>query len=363
MKRARTSLAALLLAGGVVLWVGLRGVGPEARLAREARAEAQASQFRGALLPEPQPKPAVTLTDMWGQPFDFVKDTEGKLTLLFFGFTYCPDICPVHMANIAAVLKDMPAEVQRQISVVFITADPERDTPERLQQWLGAFHPSFIGLRGEIPEINALLAELKLPPVVFGEKDARGSYSVGHAAQILAFTMDGYLRLMYPFGTRQADWAVDLLKLTSWEPPATEAADAPPRTSQLRPEMAYVPVPAGEGPAALYVTVASRASSVDTLIGASTRVAGSVELHGQVHRDGTVLMQRVAGVAVQPGDSLRLEPGGHHLMLLDLTRTLAAGDTFTVDLQFSRAGRVPARAVVIPYSAVERMLNARRDEH
>jgi protein SCO1 len=363
MKRARTTLVALLIAGGAVLWVGLRAVGPEARAAREARAHVEAQQFRGAVLPDPMPKPAVTLTDMYGEPFDFVRDTEGKLTLLFFGFTYCPDICPVHMANIAAVLKDLPLEVQRQVSVVFITADPERDTPERLQQWLGAFHPSFIGLRGEIPEINALLAELKLPPVVFGEKDARGNYSVGHAAQILAFTTDGYLRLMYPFGTRQADWAVDLLKLTSWQPPATEAADAPPRSSQLRPELAYVPVPTGDGPAALYVTVANRATSADTLIGASTRVAGSVELHGHVQRDGTMLMQRVAGVPVQPGDSLRLEPGGYHLMLLDLTRTLAAGDTFTVDLEFRHAGRVPARTVVIPYSALERMLTARKDAH
>lgn len=365
MRRSRATMAALLLAGGTVLWVGLRAVGPEAQAQREARQAQEARQFRGAVLPEPIPTPSFTLTDMYGQPYDFAAEAEGRLTLLFFGFTYCPDICPVHMANIAAVLKDLPQAVQQQVNVVFISADPERDTPERLQEWLGVFHPSFVGLRGSIEEVNAILGELRLPPVVFGEVDERGNYSVGHAAQILAFTPDGYLRLMYPFGTRQADWAVDLLKLTSYEPPVGEPAEAPPRPSQLRPSMAYVPVPAGDGPAALYITVASRASTPDTLTGARTRVAGRVELHGHVERDGTMLMQRVDGVPVQPGDSLQLVPGSYHLMLHDLTHRLAAGDTFTVELEFSRAGRVAARSVVIPYSAVERMLNAntRQEEH
>ncbi|HSJ23766.1 MAG TPA: SCO family protein [Longimicrobiales bacterium] len=358
MKRSRAALAALLLAGGTVLWVGLRAVGPEAQAQRDARRAMEAREYRGAELPDPMPKPAFTLTDMYGHPFDFVAETDGRLTLLFFGFTNCPDICPVHMANIAAVLKDLPQPVQQQIRVVFISADPDRDTPEKLQQWLGVFHPSFIGLRGSIEEVNDILAELRLPPVVFGEVDERGNYSVGHAAQILAFTPDGYLRLMYPFGTRQADWAVDLLKLTSWEPPAGAPADAPPRPSQLRPSMAYVPVPAGEGPAALYITVASRAAAPDTLVGAHTRVAGRVELHGHAERDGTMIMERLDGVPVQPGDSLRLMPGGYHLMLHDLTHRLAAGDTFTVELEFRRAGRVAARSVVIPYSAVERMLSA-----
>jgi protein SCO1 len=358
MKRARASMLALLIAGGTVLWVGLRAVGPEATAKREARAELAAREFRGVVLPEPMSKPDFILTDMYGAPFDFVRETEGRVTLLFFGFTYCPDICPVHMANIAAVLKDLPAEVQRQVSVVFISADPDRDTPERLQEWLGVFHSSFIGLRGPVEEINALLGELKLPPVSFGEKDARGNYSVGHAAQILAFTTDGYLRLMYPFGTRQADWAVDLLKLTSWEPPVGEPIDAPPRASQLRPGMAYVPAPAGDGPAALYVTIENRANSPDTLVAATSRVAGSIELHGHVHQGGAVMMQRVDGVPVLPGDSLRLEPGGYHLMLHDLTKRLAPGDTFTVELHFRRAGRVRARTVVIPYTALERMMNA-----
>lgn len=358
-------MVVVLLAGAAVLWVGLSAASPNAQARRDAARALADQEFRGVVLPEPMPKPSFTMTDMYGEPFDFVAETDGRLALVFFGFTNCPDICPVHMANIGAVLKDLPFQAQQQVRVIFISADPERDTPERLQQWLGAFHHSFVGLRGSLEEVNDLLAELRLPPVTFGERDARGNYSVGHAAQIMAFTPDGYLRLMYPFGTRQADWAVDLLKLTSWEPPAPgtgEEADAPPRPSQLRPGMAYVPAPMSEGPAALYLTIENRAYTADTLVGASARIAGSIELHGHMHEGGASMMHRLDGAVIMPRDSLRLEPGGYHLMLHDLTKTLAAGDTFTVDLEFRRAGRVPARAVVIPYSALERMLNAGRQE-
>jgi protein SCO1 len=358
-------MIALLVAGAAVLWVGLRAVGPEAQESREARRAETGREFRGTVLPEPMPKPEFTLTDMYGEPFDFARETAGRLTLVFFGFTNCPDICPVHMANIAAVLKDLPFEVQRQVSVVFISADPERDTPERMQAWLRAFHPSFIGLRGPIEDINDLLGELRLPPVTFGAHDERGNYSVGHAAQILAFTPDGYLRLMYPFGTRQADWAVDLLKLTSWEPPASEPGTAPPRPGQLRPSMAYAPVPVGDGPASLYLTVVNRSSTADTLVSASTWVAGVVEMHRNVQRAGSMMMERVDVAPILPGDSLVMAPGGYHLMLHDLTKTLASGDTFTVDLEFRRGGRVSVKGVVIPYSALERMLSAsaRQEAH
>jgi protein SCO1 len=366
--RTRTTLVSIPILGIALLWVGLTAVGQDARAAREARAAGAAQEFRGNVLPEPLPKPEFTLTDMYGRPFDFAAETDGRLTLLFFGFTTCPDICPVHMANIAAVLEDLPEPLRRQISVIFVSADPERDTPERMQEWLGVFNRSFIGLRGSVEEVNDVLSALSMPPVVHGPVDERGSYSVGHAAHVLAFTPDGYLRVLYPFGTRQADWAVDLLKLTSWEPPVTEptgTSSQPMATSLLRPSMAYVPVPAGDGPAALYITIVGRAGAADTLIGGSTRVAGSVELHGHTHRDGAMMMERVAGAPLLPGDSLVLAPGGYHLMLHDLTKRLAAGDTFTVELEFTRAGRVPARAVVIPYSALERMLEgaARQEAH
>jgi protein SCO1 len=352
-RRGRLPVVALLLAGAAVLWVGMTtDVTREALQGRRA----PAAEYYGTVLPEPVPKPRFTLTDTEGRAFDFVSETEGRLTLLFFGFTYCPDICPVHLANIAAVLGDIPAEVRRELRVVFVTGDPERDTPERLREWLDVFDKAFIGLRGSVEEVNAVLADLRLPPVVHGEPDAKGGYSVGHSAHILAFTPDGYLRLIYPFGTRQIEWAHDLPKLAGHV--FERLADDPqPVALQLIPGMAYAPAAAGLGPAALYVTIANRAATADTLVAASSRVAGSIELHhSAVDAGGAVTMRQVDGVPVEPRDSLRLLPGGHHLMLRDLTAPLAPGDTFTVELQFRHAGRLAVRAVVVPYTALERML-------
>lgn len=200
-------------AAAFILGVGLAvGFALAARLSRGG-AGVDETSLSGVVLADPIPKPSFTLEDTEGRPFAFQERTAGKLTLLFFGYTHCPDVCPVHMANLAAVLNDLPLETRQQIEVVFISADPDRDTPERIREWLDTFDKRFIGLRGSLEEVNAILAELRLAPVIHGEPDADGNYVVGHPAQILAFTPDGLLRAMYPFGTRQTDWAQDLPRL------------------------------------------------------------------------------------------------------------------------------------------------------
>lgn len=88
--------------------------------------------YRGALVAPPFEKPGYTLTDTQARPYDIRKETEGYLTLLYIGYTHCPDVCPTHMAGLSAVMKKLPADVTRKIKVVFVTADPARDTPEVL---------------------------------------------------------------------------------------------------------------------------------------------------------------------------------------------------------------------------------------
>ena len=105
-------------------------------------------ELRGWVIDTPVPKPDLTLTDTNGEAFDLRAETEGYLTLVFFGYTYCPDVCPVHMANLGAVFGDLIPEVRDRIKVVFVSTDPERDTPERLRSWLDNFDRSFVGLRG-----------------------------------------------------------------------------------------------------------------------------------------------------------------------------------------------------------------------
>src|SRR5690606_5395280 len=92
--------------------------------------------------------PSVTLESLDGQPVDLAEAAQGKLSLLFFGYTHCPDVCPVHMTNIAAVLHAFSWARRDSIRVVFVTTDPERDTPERLRTWLASIDSTFVGLRG-----------------------------------------------------------------------------------------------------------------------------------------------------------------------------------------------------------------------
>jgi protein SCO1/2 len=127
------------------------------------------------------------------------------------------------MANLAAVFRDLPLEVTRQVDVLFVTTDPERDTAARLESWLGALHPRFVGLRGTREQIVALEAEMGIPvSVVSPDEETRdGGYFVGHAAQVLAFTADDTARVAYPWGTRQRDWIRDLPRLVRGEVPTT----------------------------------------------------------------------------------------------------------------------------------------------
>lgn len=188
----------------------------------------------GRALETPVRLPDVTLTDHTGRAFNLVDDTPGRVTLLFFGYTHCPDICPVHMANLAAVMRDLPREVTRPVDVLFVTTDPERDTEARLAEWLGALHPRFVGLRGTRRQIAALEEAVGVAGSVVAPDTPSpdGGYFVGHAAQVLAFGPDDVARTAYPWGTRQRDWIRDLPRLVRGEVPGAAPSGAGPEPTE-----------------------------------------------------------------------------------------------------------------------------------
>lgn len=179
--------------------------------------EDASTELRGVAVSPPGPKPEFMLTDTDGKPFDFRDRTDGELTLLFFGYTHCPDVCPLHMANIAAVLHDLPIESAHRVQVVFVTTDPTHDSAARLRKWLDQFDPRFVGLTGTPGEIQAAQAAAGLPPAIVDSSAGHADYSVSHAAQVMAFAADNRKHALYPFGTRQVDWAHDLPKLLDIE--------------------------------------------------------------------------------------------------------------------------------------------------
>lgn len=175
-------------------------------------AEAKPFNPEGLSGPKPNPpipKPEFVLTATDGKPYDFRKETEGKVALLFFGYTNCPDVCPVHLTNIAQALQKLSPEVNQAIQVVFVTTDPARDTPEVIRKWLDHFDTRFVGLTGDTATIAKAMAQSKVGPILV-QPDSAGGYGIGHSTLVLAFTRDNLAHVFYPFGIRQADWAKDL---------------------------------------------------------------------------------------------------------------------------------------------------------
>jgi len=201
-----------LVVPAVLLYLASAPVGCSSDRAPGSEPPLAEGASRAVEYPDPRPKPDFTLTATDGTRFAFRRETEGYLTLLFFGYTSCPDVCPVQMANLSAALHKLPDRVSRRVKVVFVTTDPERDSPERLRAWLDHFDKGFVGLTGTTAEIDSTQRLLQLPPAV-REEIGQGRYLVGHVAHVIVFTRDGLGRYAFPFGTRQADWARELPRL------------------------------------------------------------------------------------------------------------------------------------------------------
>jgi protein SCO1/2 len=163
--------------------------------------------LQGVVIEEPTPKPAFTLTDTSGDLYEFATETEGRLTLLYFGYLNCPDICPVHLAQIAEVF-DRDPEIARETEVVFVSVDPDRDSPGEIREVLDKFDVDFTGLTGTREELAVAQTAAGVPEAVLvGEGE---DYTVDHAGWVIAYGPDGLNHAIYPFGVRQSEWANDL---------------------------------------------------------------------------------------------------------------------------------------------------------
>lgn len=171
-------------------------------------ASAQGS-YRGGLVMPPLPKPAFVLTDTSGAAFDFRQRTQGYITLLFFGYTNCPDQCPMHLSNLGAALKKLPAGIADQVKLVFVTTDPARDSRATIRRWLDLFDRRFIGLTGTERTIEAVEQAAGVP-LAAKTGPANGAYGVAHANFVLAYTKDNLAHVIYPGGVSQDDWVHDL---------------------------------------------------------------------------------------------------------------------------------------------------------
>lgn len=215
---------AIVAALGITAAVGL-GNGDDTASGTKSGAVAEVSggsdnDKAATVLDRPFAKPDLVLTDTQGKTYDLRAATKGKPTLVYFGYTHCPDVCPLTMSNIAIARKQLPKADQDKLQVVFVTTDPERDTAAELGKWLpAAGDPSFVGLTGDFKTIQAGARSMGIgidPP----KKEKDGTVVSMHGAQVIAFsptTDQGYV--LYGESTSADDYAKDLPKLIKGENP------------------------------------------------------------------------------------------------------------------------------------------------
>ena len=165
------------------------------------------AQLHGLVLAEPRMMPNFSLTDQNGDSASLY-DYRGQVVLLYFGYTYCPDVCPATLAELRDALEELGRR-RDEVQVIMVTVDPARDTPAILGEYLAFFDPSFVGLSGSDEEIRAAAA----PFGVFYEAhegSAASGYLVDHTATVALLDKRGNLRLFYPFNMPAEDIAADL---------------------------------------------------------------------------------------------------------------------------------------------------------
>lgn len=169
---------------------------------------AKPASFRGTTYAEPYP-PASDFTLARGDGSSFqLSQMRGQVVLLFFGYTSCPDVCPTTLAELNQAMGQLGADAEK-VRVVFVSVDPARDTPERVQEYVNHFNPAFIGLSGSEAELTKVWREYGVFREIVEGTSALG-YIVNHTARVTLIDANGDLRISFSFETPVDDIVHDL---------------------------------------------------------------------------------------------------------------------------------------------------------
>jgi protein SCO1/2 len=164
-------------------------------------------QFHGVDVTGTEAGGNLRLEDYDGKPRTLA-DFRGKVVLVTFGYTHCPDVCPTTLHDYAVAMKKLGPEASR-VQMMFVSVDPKRDTPAVLKEYVHAFDPSFLALHGDEAATERATRDFHVYAKAEGA-DGSGNYAVEHASQVFVFDPQGKLRLMIPAGTKSDDIAADL---------------------------------------------------------------------------------------------------------------------------------------------------------
>jgi protein SCO1/2 len=217
MRKKTFAAAALLAAASLTLTAC--GSSADSDSPVSVVSEEAGSDKAATVLDKPFEKPDLVLTDTGGKKYDLREQTKGRPTLIYFGYTHCPDVCPLTMNNIAVAKKQLSKAQQDELRIVFVTTDPDRDTSKALGKWLKGIDSQVVGLTGDFDTIQAGARTLGIsiePP----HKDKNGKIVSTHGTQVVAFspkTDGGYV--LYGEDATVDDYTKDLPRLIKGENP------------------------------------------------------------------------------------------------------------------------------------------------
>lgn len=309
------------------------------------RPPAELPEFKKTiLLPTTKELGEVNFSDHNGNDFG-LSQLQGKWSILFFGFTNCPDVCPTTMQTLKQVKQDVSrAGAWGSFQVVMVSVDPERDTSERLKSYVPFFDPEFIGIRASVEHTAAFAKNVGI--LFFKSKQFdNGGYDVDHGAAIILINPEGQYAGVMTAPHIQADISADLIKLAEYAgvsniKPINQAKSDSPTSSAatttakaLRLDNAWIrPAPPQAPSMAAYFDFVNNTDNDITIVDSSSAQFSATMIHDTVIEDGIASMEHLDEVVIPAGGKVSLAPAAKHMMLMGPSSSLKEGDT--VELNF-----------------------------
>lgn len=172
----------------------------------------RAYQLKGTPFDPPTSVPEIELMTDNGQLFR-LSESNSDITLVYFGYTFCPDVCPLSMINVKVALTQLEQTERARVQVIFISVDPERDTPQVLDRFLAAFDPTFIGLTDDLGKVQKVLPVFKVFAAKEVVENSKSDYLVSHTAKLFLLNANHDILFTYPFDFEPEDLSSDLTYL------------------------------------------------------------------------------------------------------------------------------------------------------
>ncbi len=276
-----------------------------------------------------------------------LSDYRGKVVMMSFGFTSCPDICPVTLNQQKQLMKQL-GEDASELQNILVTIDPERDTPKVLKEYLSYFDPTFIGLTGTIDEIKAVAMQYHSS---FKKHDlnSNGKYIFGHTVSVFLIDQQGKLRGHYKIEKELDKLLADARWLIKGEPIHQPIGSQTNNLikSNIEIEGAWIrALPPTVKNSVAYMTINNNSKNEDRLLSVHSPLAASAEVHEYFTENGMEMMRPINEPVIPAQGSLFIKPLGLHIMLLDIEKVPKEGSKVALTLRFQHAGEVSVYADV-----------------